>query len=87
MIFYNCKHSLFANFIELNKKKEISKLNEKFIEDINILLDEYIQKIEQKEEEYKKLEMVRIFLERHLRQYQKNGYNYTDLIEYLRLYI
>ncbi len=87
MIFYDCNHSLFANFLELNKNKEISKLNEQFIEDVSLLLNDYIQRMEQKEEEYKKLEIIRRRLGRHIHKYKKNGFNYTDLVEYLRLYI
>lgn len=87
MIFYDYNHSLFASFLELTKKKEISKMNEEFIKDINFILNEYIQRIAQKEEEYQKLEMIRKQLRRHIHQYQKNGYNYTDLVDYLRLYI
>jgi len=84
---YECKNSMLANFINTAKQKDIAKVNQEFIDDMLMLMCNYLQSIKQKEEEYENLEYMRKRLHKHIKKFQKFGYDNNDIVDYLRLYI
>jgi hypothetical protein len=82
-----CKNSVLANFISSAKQKDIAKLNQEFIDDMLILICDYLQSVKQKEEEYENLEFLRNRLNKHIHKFKKIGLEDKEIVEYLKLYI
>ncbi|NMC56176.1 MAG: hypothetical protein GYA50_03000 [Eubacteriaceae bacterium] len=84
---YECKNSMLASFINASKQTDLAKVNQEFIDDMLILICNYLQNMKQKEEEYENLEYLRKRLNKHIVKYQNVGFDNNDIVDYLRLYI
>lgn len=87
MMIYECKNSVLASFISATKQKDLAKVNQEFIDDMLILICNYLQSIKQKEEEYENLEYLRKRLNKHIVKFQNIGFDNKDIVDYLRLYV
>ncbi|MEL7570125.1 MAG: hypothetical protein AAGU14_06125 [Eubacteriaceae bacterium] len=87
MMIYECKNSVLASFISASKQTDLAKVNQEFIDDMLILICNYLQNMKQKEEEYENLEYLRRRLNKHIVKYQNVGFDNNDIVDYLRLYI
>lgn len=87
MMIYEYNNSRLASFLNNSKQKDLAKVNQEFIDDMLILICNYLQAMKQKEEEYENLEYLRKRLNKHIVKFQNIGFENTDIVDYLRLYI